>query len=126
MFANFTATGLVREVTNETTQNGTSGTSVVIKTGEWQGQNDGGEDFLRFTVWKERQEMAYGISQGDLIAVSGRLQSKKNQRGYWNTNLMVNSIVVVQKGQQQGYQQQPQQQTQQPVQNTYSDQDIPF
>ena len=137
MFGNFSAYGTVRDIQQETTQSGLSGTSVLIKVGEWQGQQGGGEDFVRVTLWGDRAEMAAGIAQGDAVSVSGYVKSRQNQRGYWNTQLQVTSLVCVSKGQgyqqpvqqqpQQGYQQQPMQQPQQPQQQQpYASDDIPF
>ena len=122
MFSVFSAHGTVREIQNEQMQNGTTGTSVLIKVGEWQGQNGGGEDYLRFTLWKERAQMAVGLSQGDSVAVSGYLRSKQNQKGYWNAQMQVTSLVCVAKA--QGYQQQPMQQ--QVQHDPYASDDMPF
>ena len=62
MFGNFSAYGVVREIQQETTQSGLSGTSVLIKVGEWQGQQGGGEDFVRVTLWRDKAEMAAGLA----------------------------------------------------------------
>lgn len=135
MFGNFSAYGVVREIQQESTQSGLSGTSVLIKVGEWQGQQGGGEDFVRVTLWRDKAEMAAGLAQGDAVSVSGYVKSRQNQRGFWNTQLQVTSLVCVSKGQQgyqqpmqqQGYQQQPMQQPQQGYQQQpYADDDIPF
>lgn len=125
MYSVFNARGTVREIQMEQMQNGTTGTSVLLKVGEWQGQNGGGEDYLRFTLWKDRAEMAEGLAKGDSVAVSGYLRSKQNKSGYWNAQLQVTGLVCVAKAQQQGYQQQP---VQQPVQaqSAYAGDDIPF
>lgn len=134
MFANFIAHGMVREINNETTQNGNTGVSLVIKTGEWQGQQGMQEDLLRVTIWGNRAQMAQGVNVGDSVAVSGRVKSKLNQRGYWNDSLQVSTLMVTARGQQQGGYQQPMQQQpmqqpmqqQMPAQNAYADDDIPF
>lgn len=127
MYSVFNAYGTVRDVQQEKTQSGLTGTSVLLKVGEWQGQNGGGEDFLRVTLWKDRAEMAAGLGQGDAVAVSGYVKSRQNQKGYWNVQLQVTNLVCVAKAQggyqqqqdayadQQGYQQQP-----------YAEDDIPF
>lgn len=78
---------------------------------------------MRVTLWNDRREMAQGVNIGDSVAVSGKVTSSQNQRGFWNTKLTVMGITVVQRSQQQMAQ--PAQQ--QPVQQqSYSDQDIPF
>lgn len=120
MYSVFNARGTVREIQREQMQNGTTGTSVLLKVGEWQGQNGGGEDYLRFTLWKDKAEMADVLSQGDSVAVSGYLRSKQNKNGYWNAQLQVTGLVCVAKAQQQGYQQQ------QVQQDPYASSDIPF
>ena len=123
MFTTFNASGAVRDIQRESTQNGVEGTSLLIKVGEWQGRQGTVEDMLRVTLWNDKREMANGVNVGDYVAVSGKVTSAQNQRGFWNTKLTVMGITVVQRSQQQMAQ--PAQQ--QPVQQqAYSDQDIPF
>lgn len=123
MFTTFNANGAVRDIQTESTQGGMEGTSLLIKVGEWQGRQGMVEDMLRVTLWNDRREMAQGVNIGDSVAVSGKVTSSQNQRGFWNTKLTVMGITVVQRSQQQMAQ--PAQQ--QPVQKqAYSDQDIPF
>lgn len=118
MFGNFSAYGTVRDIQQETTQSGLAGTSLLIKTGEWQGRDGTNEDFVRVTLWGDKAQMTGGIVQGDAVSVSGFVKSKQNQRGYWNVQLQVTNLVCVAKGQQHVQEQQPAQQ--------YADEDIPF
>ena len=121
MFANFTAHGMVREIKPESTQSGLNGTTLVLKVGEWQGQQGTQEELLKVTLWGDKAQMAHGVNVGDSVAVSGRVSSKLNQRGYWNDRLQVMTLVVVARGQN------AQQPTQQPAQqDPYANADSPF
>lgn len=115
MFTTFNAHGAVRDIQKESTQSGMEGTSLLIKVGEWQGRQGTVEDMLRVTLWSDRQEMAQGIQIGDSVAISGKVTSAQNQRGFWNTKLTVLGLTVVQRAQQPA----------QPAQ-AYSETEIPF
>lgn len=130
MFSAFSACGPVRDIQQEKTQNGTTGTSLLIKTGEWQGRDGGNnEEFVRVTLWKEKAQMAAGIMRGDVVSVSGKPKSVQSDRGYWNVRLQTASLVCVAKAQQQGgYQQQQDAYADQQgyQQQPYAEDDIPF
>ena len=103
-FATFSAQGRVKSIEVKTTRAGKDFTVIVLDVGNERYAHE-----LEVTAWYDAAEACSGIREGDEVAVSGRLDSPENDRGYRNTHATAQTINVVAPAQQSQPAPQPEQ-----------------
>jgi single-stranded DNA-binding protein len=125
-FSTFSAQGRVKSIEVKTTRAGKDFTVIVLDVGNERYAHE-----LEVTAWYDAAEACSGIREGDEVAVSGRLDSPENDRGYRNTHATAQTINVVAPAQQSQPAPQPEQSftaapaTSTPAAAVYNE-DIPF
>ena len=89
-FATFSAQGQVKSVENKSTRAGKDFTVLVLDVGSERYPHE-----LEATAWHDVAESCSGVREGDEVAVSGRLESPLNERGYRNTRVTAQAVNVV-------------------------------
>ena len=89
-FATFSAQGRVKSIETKSTRAGKDFTVIVLDVGNERYAHE-----LEATAWHEVAESCSGIREGDEVAVSGRLESTLNDRGYRNTRVTAQAVNVV-------------------------------
>lgn len=87
--------GKVADVTTESTKSGKTATVLQIETGEWNGN----PKYVRARFWGDARAQASRVRVGDMVAASGRVESRLNDRGFWNDSMSFQSCAVIQSGQ---------------------------
>ena len=103
-FATFSAQGRVKSIEVKTTRAGKDFTVIVLDVGNERYAHE-----LEVTAWYDAAEACSGIREGDEVAVSGRLDSPLNERGYRNTHVTAQTVNVVAPAQQSQPAPQPEQ-----------------
>ena len=89
-FATFSAQGRVKSIEVKTSRAGKEFTVIVLDVGSERYAHE-----LEATAWHDVAEACSGIREGDEVAVSGRLESPLNERGYRNTHVTAQAVNVV-------------------------------
>ena len=89
-FATFSAQGRVKSIETKSTRAGKDFTVLVLDVGNERYAHE-----LEATAWHDVAESCSGIREGDEVAVSGRLESPLNDRGYRNTRVTAQAVNVV-------------------------------
>ena len=89
-FATFSAQGRVKSIETKSTRAGKDFTVLVLDVGNERYAHE-----LEATAWHEVAESCSGIREGDEVAVSGRIESPLNDRGYRNTHVTAQAVNVV-------------------------------
>jgi len=92
-YAGFSALGTVTEREDGSTQGGLEFVRVVIKTGEYNGQ---AQEFE--ATWWGPSSAGVLAREGDVVAMSGRVKSNVNQRGYRNARVTGQVCTIVEQG----------------------------
>ena len=94
-FATFSAQGRVKSIEVKSTRAGKDFTVLVLDVGNERYPHE-----LEATAWHDAAEACSAIREGDEVAVSGRLESPLNERGYRNTRVTAQAVNVVAHAQQ--------------------------
>ena len=90
MYAFFAAEGRVLSVDEKTSKKGTTFTVLLLDVSDGKYGHE-----LEVTAFHGAAEYAGGLRKGDLVAVSGRLESPMNQSGYRNARVTAGTVVKV-------------------------------
>ena len=90
MYAFFAAEGRVMSVEEKTSKKGTTFTVLLLDVSDGKYEHE-----LEVTAFHGAAESAGGLRNGDLVAVSGRLESPINQSGYRNARVTAGTVVKV-------------------------------
>ena len=91
MYAFFAAEGRVMSVEEKTSKKGTTFTVLLLDVSS----GDKYQHELEVTAFHGAAESTGGLRKGDLVAVSGRLESPMNQSGYRNARVTASEVVKV-------------------------------
>ena len=90
MYAFFAAEGRVMSVDEKTSKKGTTFTVLLLDVSDGKYEHE-----LEVTAFHGAAESTSGLRKGDLVAVSGRLESPMNQSGYRNARVTAETVVKV-------------------------------
>ena len=90
MYAFFAAEGRVISVDEKTSKKGTTFTVMLLDVSDGKYEHE-----LEVTAFHGAAESTGGLRKGDLVAVSGRLESPMNQSGYRNSRVTAGTVVKV-------------------------------
>ena len=90
MYAFFAAEGRVISVDEKTSKKGTTFTVLLLDVSDGKYEHE-----LEVTAFHGAAESTGGLRKGDLVAVSGRLESPMNQSGYRNARVTAGTVVKV-------------------------------
>lgn len=90
MYAFFAAEGRVISIDEKTSKKGTTFTVLLLDVGDGKYEHE-----LEVTAFHGAAESTSGLRKGDLVAVSGRLESPINQSGYRNARVTAGTVVKV-------------------------------
>ena len=90
MYAFFAAEGRVISVDEKTSKKGTTFTVMLLDVSDGKYEHE-----LEVTAFHGAAESTGGLRKGDLVAVSGRLESPMNQSGYRNARVTAGTVVKV-------------------------------
>ncbi len=90
MYAFFAAEGRVMSVEEKASKRGTTFTVMLLDVSDGKYEHE-----LEVTAFHGAAESTGGLRKGDLVAVSGRLESPMNQSGYRNARVTASAVVRV-------------------------------
>ena len=90
MYAFFAAEGRVMSVEEKTSKKGTTFTVLLLDVSDGKYEHE-----LEVPAVHGAAEATGGLRKGDLVAVSGRLESPMNQSGYRNARVTAGTVVKV-------------------------------
>ena len=90
MYAFFAAEGRVISVDEKTSKKGTTFTVLLLDVSDGKYEHE-----LEVTAFHGAAESTGGLRNGDLVAVSGRLESPINPSGYRNARVTAGTVVKV-------------------------------